>query len=151
MATGAWRDPSAVPPGSVARPAAPSSAEARALYDQGYSSLIKREYQAAETYFTQFVKLYPNDPLLGPAQFWLGEAAFISGDYRKAADNFLKSFKSDPAGDKAPESLLKLGISLKRLDQGPAACETFAELERRFPQSTSVLQRAEAEKRRSKC
>ena len=53
---------------------------------------------------------YPADPLAGSALFWLGEAAFTSGEYRKAADSFLKSSTNYPQNEKAAESLLKLGI-----------------------------------------
>ncbi len=137
--------------GSDAQPARFSSSEAKALYDQAYGSLVKREYQAAETYFTQFLKQHSADPLAGPAQFWLGETAFVSGEYKQAAEMFLKSYTNYPASEKAPESLLKLGISLKRLGEGKEACETFSELEQRFPQAQAVVQRAQAEKRRSNC
>ncbi|MDZ4792546.1 MAG: tol-pal system protein YbgF [Hyphomicrobiales bacterium] len=137
--------------GSDAQPARFSSGEAKTLYDQAYGSLVKREYQAAETYFTQFLKQHPSDPLAGPAQFWLGETAFVSGEYRQAADMFLKSYTNYPASEKAPESLLKLGLSLKRLGESSEACNTFSELEQRFPQAQAVIQRAQAEKRRSNC
>ncbi len=128
-----------------------SSPEARSLYDQAYSSLVKREYQAADTYFQEFLRQYPNDPLAGPAQYWLGESAFVAGEYRRAADNFLKSYTNFPNSDKAPESLLKLGISLKRMGNTSEACASFSELQQKFPQAQSVLQRAEAEKRRANC
>ncbi len=147
---------SALPPvdgqdGAPVRTAGVSSSDARALYDQAYATLLKREYRASEAYFGQFLQLYPSDPLAGAAQFWLGESAFVSGDYRQAADMFLKSYTNYPNSDKAPESLLKLGVSLKRLGQGPAACDSFAELERKFPQAKSVIQRAQAERKRSNC
>lgn len=134
-----------------AQPVRATSPDAKALYDQAYGSLVKREYSAAETYFTQFLKNYPNDALAGPAQFWLGETAFVAGEYRQAADMFLKSYTNYPASEKAPESLLKLGVSLKRLGENSAACDTFVEIEQRFPQAQAIVQRAQAEKRRSNC
>jgi len=54
--------------------------------------------------------------------------------------------------ERAPEALLKLAISLRRLGNNTDACATFAELGRRYPQaSKSVLQRADAEKKRANC
>jgi TolA-binding protein len=47
--------------------------------------------------------------------------------------------------------MLKLGISLKRLNEKEAACSSFNELTRRFPDATAILQRAETEKRRAGC
>ncbi len=131
--------------------AARSSPEAQLLYDQGYNALIQRNYRGAEENFQQFVSAFPEDPLAGHAYFWLGEAAFVTGQYRLAADSFLRSSTNYPQNQKAAESLLKLGISLKRLDQTDAACSSFTELERRFPDATAVLERAEREKQRSQC
>jgi tol-pal system protein YbgF len=133
------------------RTAASSSPQARALYEQSYNSLVQRDYRAAGDGFEKFVQSYPTDPMAGSAFFWLGEAAFTSGEYRKAADSFLKSSTNYPQNEKAAESLLKLGISLKRLGENKAACSSFAELARRFPSATPVLQRAEREKSRAQC
>jgi tol-pal system protein YbgF len=133
------------------RTAASSSPQARGLYEQSYNSLVQRDYRAAVDGFDQFVQSYPTDPLAGSAFFWLGEAAFTSGEYRKAADSFLKGSTNYPQNEKAAESLLKLGISLKRLGENKAACSSFAELARRFPSATPVLQRAEREKSRAQC
>ena len=145
--------PDANPLGGAApvRTAASSSPQARALYEQSYNALVQRNYRAAGDGFEQFVQAYPSDPLAGSAFFWLGEAAFTSGEYRKAADSFLKGSTNYPQNEKAAESLLKLGISLKRLGENKAACSSFAELARRFPSATPVLQRAEREKSRAQC
>jgi tol-pal system protein YbgF len=137
---------------SQQRPSASPPGGSRALFDQGYAALNQREYAAAETYFQQFLDQYPGDPLAGSAQYWYGETAFVSGEYRTAADRFLKTFTSYPNSERAPEALLKLAISLRRLGENSAACDSFAELGRRFPQAPkSVQQRAETEKKRANC
>ncbi len=140
-------DPSAATPAAVS-----GSSPARTLFDQGTGALNRREYSAAETYFQQFLDQYPSDPLAGSAQYWLGETAFVSGEYRTAADRFLKTFTNFPNNERAPEALLKLAISLRRLGENTAACDSFAELQRRFPQGPkTVLQRADVEKKRANC
>lgn len=147
----ASRGAASEPGGAPVRMAALSSPQAQTLFDQGYSSMMQRNYRAASESFEQFVQRYPSDPLAGSAQFWLGEAAFTSGEYRKAADMFLKSATNYPQGEKAAESMLKLGISLKRLGENDAACSSFSELSKRYPNSAQIIQRAETEKRRSNC
>jgi tol-pal system protein YbgF len=143
---------SAGPPAGGPEPAYSSSPEARRFYDQAYGLLIARDFQGATDGFSQFLQRYGNDPLAGSAQYWLGQASFELGEYRKAADMFLKGYTDYPRSEKAPESLLKLGISLKRLNQKDAACDSFAEFGRRFPQAPQALQqRAEQEKRRAGC
>jgi tol-pal system protein YbgF len=139
----------------VPRPAsqtASSIGPARTLFDQGTGALNRREYSAAETYFQQFLDQYPGDSLAGSAQYWLGETAFVSGEYRSAADRFLKTFTNYPTSERAPEALLKLAISLRRLGENAAACDSFAELQRRFPQAPkTLLQKADTEKKRANC
>ena len=132
--------------------AAPQATSPKALLDQAYGALGRREYSASETYFQQFLDQYPNDLMAGSAQYGSGEAAFQSGEYRTAADRFLKTFTNFPRSDRAPEALLKLAISLHRLGENAAACDSFAELQRRYPQGPkSVQQRAEVEKKRANC
>ncbi len=132
--------------------AAPTASSPRGLIDQAYGALGRHEYSVAETYFQQFLDQYPSDLMAGSAQYGSGEAAFSSGEYRKAADRFLKTFTNYPNSDRAPEALLKLAISLRRLGENAAACDSFAELQRRYPQGPkSVLQRADVEKKRANC
>jgi tol-pal system protein YbgF len=159
--TTAQRPPSSIQPhqqrsdtptaGASASVATASPAQAKTLFDTAYSDLMQRNYRAATSGFEQFVQSFPTDPLAGSAHFWLGETSFTNGEYRKAADNFLKCATNFPQNEKAPESLLKLGISLKRLNEKDAACSSFAELSRRFPNASALLQRAEVEKRRTGC
>lgn len=131
---------------------ATAGGSARALFDQGYGALNRREYSAAESYFQQFLEQYPSDALAGSAQYWLGETAFVSGEYKSAADRFLKTFTNYPTNERAPEALLKLAISLRRLGNNRDACATFAELAQRYPRAPqTVMQRAETEKRRANC
>lgn len=133
------------------RVAALSSPQAQSAYEQAYGAFQQQNIRAATSGFEQFLQRYPSDPLAGSAQFWLGEAAFTAGEYRKAADLYLKVATNYPDNEKAPESLLKLGLSLKRLGENDAACSTFGELGKRYPNASALLQRADTEKRRSSC
>ncbi len=145
--------PAAAPRQAPSGPATASTGGTpRALFDQAYGALNRREYSAAESYFQQFLEQYPADALAGSAQYWLGETAFVSGEYKTAADRFLKTFTNYPTNERAPEALLKLAISLRRLGNNTDACATFAELSQRYPRAPqTVLQRADAEKKRANC
>jgi tol-pal system protein YbgF len=150
-------EPAGAPPRIAPAPlpapvTASAGSPARALFDQATGALNRREYSAAETYFQQFLDQYPSDALAGSAQYWLGETAFVSGEYKTAADRFLKTFTAYPTNERAPEALLKLAISLRRLGNNSDACATFTELARRYPRAPqSVQQRADAEKKRANC
>jgi tol-pal system protein YbgF len=109
--------------------------DAQTLYQQGYGALLQKDYAGAEDAFRQLVDTYPNDPLAGDAQYWIGESYYVRGQYKNAADAFLHGYKKYKKGQKAPDTLLKLGMSLAELGQKEAACSTFNELKAKFPQA----------------
>ena len=110
------------------------------------------DYGAAETAFRQLIASYPNDPLAGSAQYWIGESYYVRGQYKNAADAFLKGYKKYKASDKAPDTLLKLGMSLAELGQKDAACSTFGELAAKYPQAPEhILDQAKGERKKAGC
>ena len=106
--------------------------DAQTLYQQGYGALLQKDYGAAEVAFRQLVETHPGDALAGDAQYWLGETYYVRGEYKNAADAFLKGYQKYK-GQKAPDTLLKLGMSLAELGQKDAACSTFNELKAKYP------------------
>lgn len=121
-------------------------------YDLSYGYILRGEFDMAEASFRDFLTRYPGDELAGNAQYWLGESLYARANYRDAADAFLKGFNNYPENAKAPDSLYKLGMSLKELGQTDAACSTFAELPRRYPRAPQAVQeRARSEMQKSGC
>ena len=122
------------------------------LYETAYGYLLQQDYGAAESAFDDFLKRFPNDNLAGNAQFWLGESYFVRGQFKPAASAFLKGYQTYGKSAKAPDSLLKLAMSLGRMGQKDAACSSFGELNTRFPAaSADVKSRAATEKQRTGC
>jgi tol-pal system protein YbgF len=122
------------------------------LYETAYGYLLQRDYGAAEAAFDEFLRRHPNDPLAGNAQYWLGESLYVRGQYRAAAGAFLKGYQTYGKSAKAPESLLKLAMSLQRLGQKDAACSSFSELTTKFPSASShVKTTAQTERQRAGC
>ena len=96
--------------------------------------------------------LYPNDKLAGNAQYWLGEMHYARGDYKGAADAYLKGYKTYQKSDKAPDTLLKLGMSLAALGQKQKACSTFGELDAKYPKAPEAVRaQAKSERARAGC
>lgn len=130
----------------------PPGTDSVALYNQGYGDLLRKDYAAAEISFRQLVKHFPNDPLAGKAQYWLGESYFVRGQFKEAADAFLNGYKKYKSGEKAPDCLVKLGMSLAELGQKDAACSTLSEFATRFPSADQHLQdQAKSEQRKARC
>jgi tol-pal system protein YbgF len=149
----------------VARPGAPDGAarstssiaataggSARDIYDAAYAAILRKEYPEAEMGFRQLLQSHPRDRLASDATFWLGESYYQRGRHREAAEQFLRVTTEFSRSAKAPESMLKLGMSLNALGAKDQACSTFAKLERDYPQaSTRVRQGVEREQKRARC
>ena len=102
---------------------------------------MQKDYAGAEVAFKQVVASFPTDPLAANAQYWLGETYYVRGQYKNAADAFLKGYKKYKSGDKAPDTLLKLGMSLAELGQKDAACSTLDELKDQISGSAGAYRR----------
>jgi len=127
-------------------------AEPQQLYEQAYGYLLQKDYRSAETGFEDFLRRHPNHQLAGNAQYWLGEAFYVRGQYRAAAGAFLKGYQTYTRSPKAPETLMKLAMSLQRLGQKDAACSSFSELATKYPNPPAhVRSMAQAERQRSGC
>jgi tol-pal system protein YbgF len=132
------------PPGELENP--------KQLYETAYGYLLQRDYGAAQVAFDDFLKKFPSDSLAGNAQYWLGESFFVRGQYKAAASAFLKGYQTYARSQKAPESLLKLAMSLDRLGQKDAACASYSELNTKFPNAPqNVKARAQSERQRVGC
>jgi tol-pal system protein YbgF len=157
-AAGAAAEPApemaALPPafGAATAPGVDNSGNAKQIYETAYGYLMQRDYTAAQAAFEDFLARYPQDSLAGNAQYWLGEAHFVRGEYKAAAGSFLKGYQNYAGNARAADSLLKLAMSLDRLGQKDAACSSFGELSSRFPNAPeNVKMRAKAERQRIGC
>lgn len=129
-----------------------ATSDPKQLYETAYGYLLQQDYGAAEAAFDEFLQKFPSDRLAGNAQYWLGETHFVRGDYKTAAGAFLKGYQTYGDSAKAPDSLLKLALSLDRLGQKDAACSSFSEINTRFPTAPAQLKtRAQSERRRVGC
>jgi tol-pal system protein YbgF len=132
--------------------AAEPAATPRQQYDAAVELLSRAQYAEAQSAFKSFVAANPKDDLTGPAQYWVGEISFTQKDYKNAAVAFadvLKRFSKTP---KAPEAMLKLGLSLFELNQKKEACTTLISVKGRFPNAPkAVLDRAAKRFAEAKC
>ena len=121
------------------------------LYERSNESLLRRQFGDAEAGFSNFLQKYPDHSLAGSAQYWLGETFYAQGDFKRAASNFLQGYKKYPKSRRAPDSLLKLGISLNRLGQAEQACAAYAAVSAEYPKAVDARRRAQSEAKRAGC
>jgi tol-pal system protein YbgF len=144
--------PAPAPPGNLAAKPAETEQPPQQLYERAYGLLLQKDYGTAEASFEDFLKRHPGHPLAGNAQYWLGETFYVRGQYRPAAAAFLKGYQDYAKSQKAPETLLKLAMSLQRLGQKDAACSSYNEFATRFPNPPAHIKGlAQSERQRSGC
>ncbi len=121
-------------------------------YDFAFDLLKRQDYTHAETTFREFLKRNPKDPLSGNAQYWLGETHYVRGDYQKAVVEFLNGYQNYPKSNKAPDNLLKLGMSMANIGQTQAACTALGRLNKEYPDAGDQIRRSgQQERQKLKC
>lgn len=101
-------------------------------YNYAYKLLVQSDYADAEAAFREFLGAHPQDALAGNAQYWLGETYYVRQQFEPAAQAFLQGYQGYPKGAKAPDSLLKLGMSLSAMKKNPEACAALGQLGKEF-------------------
>jgi len=110
------------------------------------------ELSGAEQAWRAFIAAHPNHRLTGAAQYWLGETFYARRDYQNAMATFAEGVQKYPRSDKAPDLMLKLGMSLGQLNRKAEACGTLGEVEKRHPQAAaSIKQTVQRERQRLAC
>lgn len=112
-------------------------------YDLALATLKDGKYDDAEKLFGRFMKSYTNSSHLSNAYFWYAETFFRRKDFDKAAINFLKAYQKFPSSSKAPDSLLKLSLSLGEMKKNTEACSILKKLDSEFKK------RSESSKKRA--
>jgi tol-pal system protein YbgF len=121
-------------------------------YDQAFSYLQTNDYASAEKAFRDFIDQYPDHSLAANSKYWLGETFYARENYEAAARAFATSFQDHPEGQKAPDTLLKLAMSLGNQGMKEEACLTLTELKNRFPNGpASVMSKADDERQSYGC
>lgn len=132
-------------------PTAPVAETPEKLYELSYESLLRRRYGEAEAGFRSFIEKNPEHDLAGNAEFWLGETYYVQSNYRAAAQAFLTGYQTYPKNRKAPDTLLKLGMSLQQLGQKEQACAAFGTIDAKFPKAVETRKRAQDESQKAGC
>ena len=121
-------------------------------YEQARGRILQKDYAGAAAGLEAFMKANPEDPLAGAAAYWLGESHYAQGQFDAAAAAFLTGLKKYPKSTKAPDSMLKLGMTLAEMGQKKEACAALADIPNRYPSaSLAIKQRAQKERQRVGC
>ena len=138
--------------GTMSSSGGAAGGSADSLYEEAFTDIRNAKYDSAAGKFRSFMSSYPNHSLASNAQYWLAETYYVRADYRQSAKLFAQGYQDYPQGSKAPDSLLKLGLSLSRLGKKEDACLSFKQLRKDFPgEQTAVMRAAQQEMKQIGC
>jgi tol-pal system protein YbgF len=121
-------------------------------YQAAYEQVLSGDYASAEAGFAEYIANNPKSKRIADANFWLGESQYSQGKFNDAAKTFLDGYKSYGKSAKAPEMLLKLAMSLAKLDSKDTACATLRQVPKAYPKaSRAVITKVASEQKRLAC
>ena len=121
-------------------------------YEFAVSFIKIGDYETAEFALKEFIDKNKDHDLAGNAQYWYGETFRIRQLYSDAASAYLDGYQNYPKSKKAPDNLLKLGITMVQLGEKDQGCAMIIGIKNQYPKaSKSVLQKAQYEQKKFKC
>ena len=107
-------------------------------YGRAFDALKAGDYAAAIAGMRDFIAGHPDHPLADNAYYWLGQTHYLNRDYVQAIEAFASVGSKSPDSAKAPDALLKRGLSELELKRGEAARRSFNDLIARYPASEAA-------------
>ena len=121
-------------------------------YEFAVSFMKIGDYETAEFALKEFIDKNRDHDLAGSAQYWYGETFRIRQLYSDAATAYLDGYQNYPKSRKAPDNLLKLGITMVQLGEKDQGCKMISGIKKEYPKANkSVLQKAQYEQKKFKC
>ena len=157
--------PGGVPASGAAAAAAPNAARLAAVqaiakpqtddagddeYSYGFRLWNAGLFPEARQQLTLFLDKYPQHRRISFGRNLLGRAFLDDGMPEEAARWFLRNYQADKAGDRAPDSLLYLGVSMIAMKDTKRACIALAEFGETYPAVATGRLAAEYQANRAK-
>ncbi len=140
------RPPAATPttttrPGTTPRAAAPrrpASAVIGDRYKEALALFGKGRLDDSRAAFEQILASDPGGDLADNALYWIGETHFVQARFNAAIEVYRRIVAEYGQENKAPDALLKIGMSQARLGDLAMARSTYEDLIQRYPYSTAA-------------
>lgn len=110
----------------------------RANYQAAFDLLKDGKYPEAISGFKQFLTTFPDSPLTDNAQYWLGEAHYVTKQYPDALRDFRIVLEKYPDSRKIPDALLKIGYCNYELKNWAEARSALGQVVQRFGDTTAA-------------
>ena len=94
--------------------------------------------EGARKAFLTFLKDYQDHHLADNAQYWIGESYYTERNYEMALLAFQRVIEDYPRGNKVPDAMLKVALSLKELGRMEEAKKALVKLIQEYPSSEAA-------------
>jgi tol-pal system protein YbgF len=141
-------------PPAAAEPPSPAGAQASAseAFTQARRLMLSGDYDGAEGAFRAYVQTYPDAPRTPEARYWWGKTLAVKGGHADAATAYIGAIRGWPQTSWAPDAVVELAHELVVLKKPADACQTLAEVPRRYPKAPAAVKaRAAAVSAQAKC
>ena len=122
---------------SITQTPSVTQSEEKAAYQAAFDTLKEGRYKKAKTELKTFLDRFPNSSYAGNAQYWLGEAHYVTRNFDQGIAEFEGVIERYPSSNKVPDAMLKLGYTFYELKQFTEAKQILAELREKYPKSTA--------------
>lgn len=106
-------------------------------YRAAFNLLKNSQYDQAIAAFRKFLEVHAQSPLAENAQYWLGEAYYVTRAYPDALQSFRLVSEKYPQSRKLPDALLKTGYCYYELKQWDKAREILTQVAGQFPDASA--------------
>jgi tol-pal system protein YbgF len=107
-------------------------------YEDAFVLLQDGQYPQAIEAFQTFLSTYPQGQYAGNAQYWLGEANYVTRNFGVALKQFAQVMERYPQSPKILDAMLKIGYAHYELREWEKAREVLSDLVTRYPKSTAA-------------
>lgn len=107
-------------------------------YKVAYAQFKSGDLTKAIAGFSDFVRRWPQHDYADNALYWLGESRFARAEYDGALRTFRRVVEEYPSGNKLPDALLEIGLTLEKLGRVHESRATLSRLVAMYPDSDAA-------------
>jgi tol-pal system protein YbgF len=96
------------------------------------------QYEQSIKGFTRYLQQYPNGQYADNAQFWVGEAYYVTRKFEPAITQYQKLISNYPDSQKQAHALLKIAYSFDELGRSDQAVQMLTQLKQTYPDSSAA-------------
>lgn len=126
------------PTSAASQASTTTSSEEQAAYQAAFDTLKEGRYKKAKTELKRFLAKYPDSSFAGNAQYWLGEAYYVTREFDQGIVEFEHVLSRYPGSSKVADAMLKLGYTYYEKKQFNKAKIMLNELRKRYPKATAA-------------